>query len=246
LEVDFLKQSAWCTLGQMPGLSGQIARIEQRPNPWLRQRVDALEDSMADEATLKSLRKLEAELDEHHRTLPFHSVSTGTALYALLSMFDSILAIEPALAPDGPEDVRTMQFKSSLEEGLSQALRWKIGRDVSVDPVPTTDKDFMELAGDYIMYGGDYSNLVAFHVMLNKGWAEVEVDIERKTVRFLPSPDHEVRRVAGVWVPLGSVLRTRAVGRSASEIRARQPSFVGDYGPKFKPGEAFADGRALR
>jgi hypothetical protein len=149
---------------------------------------------MADEATMTTFRRLETELDEHHKLLPFHSVGTETALYALLAMFDSIFAIELALAPDGPEDVRTMQFKTSLEEGLSQSLRWKIGRDVSVDPVPTTDEKFMALAADYIKFGGDYSNLVDFHLMLGKGWADVEVDGDNKTVRFLPSANHEIRK----------------------------------------------------
>ena len=149
---------------------------------------------MADEATMKAFRQLEAELDAHHQTLPFFNAAPETGCYALLAAFDGLYIVEPYITPQTHFDVCIMQDRRSYEEGLSQALRWLLGENATIDPVPVQDDEAIERGFRMIKYAGDYYQIETFHVMLGKGWVDVTVDLEQKRVRFEVSADRNVRK----------------------------------------------------
>jgi hypothetical protein len=150
--------------------------------------------AMADEATMKALRQLEAELDAHYQTLPLFRRPLGNAIYALLAAFDSLYLIEPSLTPNNQFNVDVMQLRRSFEEGLAQSLRWLLGKTADVDPIPSNDPVVVEQAFYFFEFAGKYNQIEAFHQMLAKKWVDVAVDLEQEQVHFKPVADPNARR----------------------------------------------------
>ena len=152
-----------------------------------------LEDTMADEATLLAFRRLEAELDAHYRTLPLFKNPVGIAVYAVVAAFDSLFILEDTLSAETEFDTDIMQMRRSHEEGLAQCLRWLLGSTVDVDPIPSADEKTITQGLRTINYGGGYNRIESYHMLLGKGLVDVEVDPNRKEVRFIDQGD--VRRM---------------------------------------------------
>ena len=144
---------------------------------------------MADEATVRAFRQLEAQLDAHYKTLPLFNKPVGNAVYAVMAAFDSLFMLEKTLSPETEFDVDIMQTRRSHEEGLSQTLRWLLGRTVDIDPVPSADEQTIMHALRTLNYGGRYNEIESYHLLFGKGLADVDVDLLRKQVRFIEQGD---------------------------------------------------------
>jgi hypothetical protein len=165
---------------------------------------------MAGEPTDKALRQLETILDSHYRSLPFFCRPPARATYTLLATFDSLYAIEPSISPHGPSDMGVIQKRRALEEGLSQSLRWVLGNKCQTDPIPSSDAPAMDEAYRFIEFAGEFNVVEDFHILYGKGWVDVDVDFERKQVRFMPRADGDPRAtMAGIEEEAGDPLRAR-------------------------------------
>ena len=148
-----------------------------------------LEDTMADDATFLAFRRLEAELDAHYKTLPLFNEPVGNAVYAVVAAFDSLFMLEDTLSPRTEFDVDIMQMRRSHEEGLAQCLRWLLGSTVDIDPIPSPDEKTITHGYRTINYGGRYNHIESYHMLFGKGMVDVQVDLNRKQVRFIDHGD---------------------------------------------------------
>lgn len=138
-----------------------------------------------DIASEKLLREYEANvLDPHHKTLALWEHDRRTALFALLAQHDSH-AITELLAPQSPLlSMGTTQVMKSLEEGLSQAVRWLHPGYPQFDVVPLSDSQLIEQARSYCYFASRYVDIADMHKMYGRGQITITLNKETKTVGF--------------------------------------------------------------
>lgn len=138
-----------------------------------------------DESAEKLFREYETTvLDIHHRSLPLWKYDRSTAIYALLAQHDSHAIIELLAPPISSQSMGVTQKFKSLEEGLSQALRW-IHPGVGVhDAIPTSESKCIEDAGSFCKFASDYVNIADMHKMYGRGQVTLSIDENTKKVRF--------------------------------------------------------------
>jgi hypothetical protein len=137
-----------------------------------------------DAATSEAFRQFETSvLDVHHSTLPLWNRDRPTALFAALAQFDCMIALAPFIEFDLNALGQT-QVTKGQEEGLSQALRWLNPGDRAIGPVSTNDPSVIEEAGRFCHFASDYVNIADMHKMFGRGLMEVQVDKDRRRVKF--------------------------------------------------------------
>ena len=132
-------------------------------------------------------REYERQLDDHHRTLGLWSKPRAEAIYAVLTITDSMfLTLMSSNVPPLITGGAGQRLKQ-VEEGVTQALRWLCGEgNTCVQSV--ADQDLIALAHKYRLFASDYVNIADFHMTYGRGLAGVTIDDANKTVTFDSKP----------------------------------------------------------
>ena len=130
-------------------------------------------------------------LDKYHESLPLWSVTPGNSIFGLLALHDSFILAESVsalLSSSRKHMTQSMVMRDpmvrSMQEGVSQAMRWLVARDASVGAVPIDQDGLVNQAYEFVSHAEKYVSLSDLHKMYGRGLADVEVSRSPATVTF--------------------------------------------------------------
>lgn len=131
-----------------------------------------------------AFRKYEKELDAHHLKHPIWQLPRGEVTFAVLA-FRDIYQFQLCLSGTVPETAGQFQMLKSLQDGVSQALRWLCPGNNPCDVSFTNDLATFETAAQYVHLAAGYVHIADYHKMYGRGQISVDVNQSEKSVRFV-------------------------------------------------------------
>ena len=153
------------------------------------------------------LTKFEAMLDSHHRTLPLWSQPRPEAIFASLAAFDlMMLPISIGMIGTGPDPFAVQKVKG-YHDSLIYAMRFFWEKAQNLDVRPTTERQVIEQAAEFLLYCDKYGMLADLHVGYGRGKFTLEADERQKRIRFIrtrregstPDPVGILEDTPGEW-----------------------------------------------
>lgn len=132
-------------------------------------------------------RAFEVRLDEHYKTLGLWKMPREQAIYAVLTVFDSVQCslFEQGIGPNGV--LGRIEKLERVRDGVIQAVRWLCRGLDEVGVRSTSDDLILRAADEFTKFAGDYAMIEIFHMMYGRDLATVDVDEEQQVVTFQAS-----------------------------------------------------------
>lgn len=138
-----------------------------------------------------ALRRIEANyLDVEYKKSRLWNYDSGIALYGLLTATEGFrIVIEQTRGK--VHDYSISKMYKHIEGGFMYAYRWFIDMFSEIpDPIPTTDVDVIEYAGELILLASRYSLISVHYMMYGSGFVTATVNSKENVVRFFSKNTH--------------------------------------------------------